>query len=96
MVASVTGGARAGDASTATVAIQPNDAPHGVISFNLSQYVIPEEESNYTARIPIKREFGSLGDLQVVTACTITSLVRTGDPKIFSYIKWERNHKYKS
>ena len=66
MIASVTGGARAGDASTATIAILPNDAPHGVLSFNLSLYEISEEENDYTARIAIKREFGSLGDLQVM------------------------------
>lgn len=72
MVASVTGGARAGDASTATINILPNDAPHGVVSLNSTQYVILEEEDEYIARILLKREFGNLGDLRV--RCEVVSL----------------------
>ena len=66
MIASITGGARTGDASIATVGILPNDAPHGVVFLQESHFVIAEEEYNYTM-IPVKREFGNLGDLQVIT-----------------------------
>ena len=66
MIASVTGGARAGDASTATINILANDAPHGVVSLNTTLFVILEEEEEYIARIPLKREFGQIGDLQVL------------------------------
>ena len=66
MIASITGGARTGDASIATVGILRNDAPHGVVSLQESHFVIAEEEYNYTAMIPVKREFGNLGDLQVI------------------------------
>ena len=46
MIASITGGARTGDASIATVGILPNDAPHGVVSLQESNFVISEEEYN--------------------------------------------------
>lgn len=65
MIASVTGGARAGAASTATVNILPNDAPHGVVSFSSAQFMASEGEESSVARIPLDREFGSVGDLQV-------------------------------
>ena len=67
MIASITGGARTGDASIATVDMLPNDAQHGVVSLQESHFVISEVEDNYTAMIPVKREFGNLGDLQVIT-----------------------------
>ena len=66
LIASITGGARTGDARIATIGIRPNDAPHGVVSIQESHFVIAEEEYNYTAMIPVKREFRNLGELQVI------------------------------
>ena len=75
MIASVTGGARAGESSTAVVNILPNDAPHGVVSFSSAQFVVNEEEESYVARISLDREFGSLGDLQVIHSRTVTQYI---------------------
>ncbi|KAI6651569.1 hypothetical protein LOD99_5177 [Oopsacas minuta] len=75
MIASVTGGARAGDASIATINILPNDAPHGIVSLNSTHFIIPEEEQPYLARIALKREFGNLGDLQITYNTTQLNII---------------------
>ena len=70
MIASITGGARAGDASIATVGILPNDAPHGVVSLQESHFVIAEEEYNYdSCQTRVREPRGSTGNKYTIVSC---------------------------
>jgi len=52
---SVDGGARIGDVSMATVLIQRNDNPYGIVSFDSRTSVVMEGDSDTVAMVPVTR-----------------------------------------
>lgn len=54
-LSSVTGGARIGDISSATVTILANDNPYGFVAFENPTFVTNEEDNTSIAVIPVLR-----------------------------------------
>lgn len=52
---SVDGGARIGDVAMATVLIQPNDNPYGIVSFDSRTSVVMEGDNDTVAMVPVTR-----------------------------------------
>nr|XP_006812422.1 PREDICTED: G protein coupled receptor 98-like protein isoform X1 [Saccoglossus kowalevskii] len=72
---SASNGGMVGPQSEATIVIEANDDPHGVIQFANSQYVVLEEEGNTVANIRVNRSRGTFGDLEVFYSTKETSLM---------------------
>ncbi|XP_070543508.1 adhesion G-protein coupled receptor V1-like isoform X2 [Ptychodera flava] len=62
---SATSGGVIGPQSEATVTIEANDNPHGIVEFADMKNVVVEEEGNSVANIRVNRSHGTFGDLEV-------------------------------
>ncbi|XP_038076858.1 adhesion G-protein coupled receptor V1-like isoform X2 [Patiria miniata] len=61
-----TGGGVIGNPPTATISIEANDNPHGIVEFTLANNIVQEVEGGDTvASIMVTRSAGTFGDLQV-------------------------------
>ena len=71
-----TGGARiVGSSSAAFVDILPNDSPYGIISFNSSNFVAFEENTESMAIVPVIRRYVDIHSILSVAAYILFPLV---------------------